>query len=196
MMVLKICRSPAARLAAEEVEQNRRGKEVLEDMMGGCPYFLRERDHYYHFQTQKYLSSKWQTFFRHTIISNIYSGNLVRRVVVRSRNSTKKIGSKKLPPGGQDGGGAGRGKDGKGGASTRSTWVRTKKVITIIYYILYISYKKGGKGEASTRLTWVRSSYYKRRILSLQLDPILQQNNVFHVYLLLGTCKIDSSHLR
>ena len=29
-------------------------------------------------------------FFRHDNISNIYSGNLVRRVVVRSRNSTKK----------------------------------------------------------------------------------------------------------
>ena len=94
----------------------------------------------------------------------MYSGNLVRRVVVRCRNSTKNIGSKKLPsggqiifgskklpPGGQDGGGAGRGKDGKGGASTRSTWVRTKNVITIIYYILYISYDKDGKGGASTR---------------------------------------------
>ena len=111
------------------------------------------------------ISSKWKTFFRRTIISNMYSGNLVRRVVVRCRNSTN---WKQLPPGGGwDGGGAGRGKDGKGGASTRSTWVRTKNVITIIYSILYISYKKGGKGEASTRLTWVRSSYYKRRILSL-----------------------------
>ena len=152
--------------------------------MGGCPYFLRARDHYYHFQTHKNLSNKWKPFFSGTPLSRTsalvtWSGEWQQDVEIVP------IGSKKLPPGGGwDGGGAGRGKDGKGGASTRSTWVRTKKVITIIYYILYISYKKGGKGEASTRLTWVRSSYYKRRILSLQLDPNFQQNNVFLVYLL------------